>query len=75
MVGETMLLAVPAQSIRENSSHFQTRLPSETGGIMNTDSSNISGQRSVEICTRLRSLRLITPDSRSALRKQRKLLH
>ncbi len=39
MVGETMLLAVPAQSIRENSTHFQTGLPSETGGIMNTGSS------------------------------------
>jgi hypothetical protein len=39
MVGETMLLAVPAQSIRKNSSHFQIGLPSETGGIMNMDSS------------------------------------
>ena len=27
------------ESIRENSSHFQTRLLSETGGIMNTGSS------------------------------------
>src|SRR6266704_7186214 len=26
-------------SIRENSTHFQTGLPSETGGIMNTSSS------------------------------------
>ena len=32
MVGETMLLAVPEASIQENSTHFQTGLPSETGG-------------------------------------------
>jgi len=27
-----MLLAVPCESIRDNSTHFQSDLPSETGG-------------------------------------------
>src|SRR6202041_940180 len=39
VVGETMWLAVAVASIRENSTHFQTGLPSETGGIMTTGSS------------------------------------
>jgi hypothetical protein len=39
MIGQTMLLAVPAASIRENSMQFQNGLPSDKGGIMNTGSS------------------------------------
>jgi hypothetical protein len=39
MIGQTMLSAIPAASIRENSIQFQNGLPSDTGGIMNTDSS------------------------------------
>jgi hypothetical protein len=42
MVGETMLSAGAVASIRENFTHFQTGLPSETGGIMNTGSSKAS---------------------------------
>jgi len=39
MVEELMLSAGSCASIRDNSRHFQTGLPSETGGIMNTGSS------------------------------------
>lgn len=39
MIGQTMSLAVPCASIWENSRHFQTGLPNETEGIMNTGSS------------------------------------
>jgi hypothetical protein len=39
MIGQTMLLAVPAASIRENSMQYQNGLPNDTGGIMNTGSS------------------------------------
>jgi len=39
VIGETMLLASPAKAFETIRTHFQTRLPSETGGIMNTGSS------------------------------------
>jgi hypothetical protein len=39
MIGETMLLAVPAQAFGRIRHTFRPACPSETGGIMNTGSS------------------------------------
>jgi len=78
VVGETMLLAVPMASIRENSTCLQTGLPSETGGIMNTGSSksmDSGAWRDLYKAALFEALRSITPDSRSALREQRKHSH
>ena len=45
MIGETVLLASPAKAFETIRTHFQTRLLSEIGGIMNTGSSKSPDSR------------------------------